>query len=572
MVHRGFENERTSSIVSDVIILHYLGLDHIGHSYAAKAEYVNPKLKEMDAKIAEVNEWVRAKDAEDGKKTLILMMGDHGMTSDGNHGGGSKDEQQAAAVFMSPHFKKGSEYGSWSEAIKQAELDSRNQEDIAATLTALLDGSSPLKFGNGCLIERVMAASDPRDLRKALLKNLKHLLELAVSRNSEKVALIDFEQWDNESLFEVSRKVKEILNSDGFIFNEGNLKLATGVLFLIAALYSILWIRSVTVNLESLVILVSVATMAACQSATSFIDEEHLLWQTAFLAIFVTWSLHHLKSAAVYLKAGKVLTIHRVLCGWNAVGTIWAHEKTLGSFIKSNDLIECFGVVISLLWIIFRNKRSKRHKIVLFVASVLVAIHRTAFFSSIPKHLLSQSVLCILVTEAFVNRFRDLESLVAILFILVNKPVNAVPVALILTLTEEINEIESLFTSRASTFLRLCLMQCAFYALGLWNSVSAIDLTFGAVFTKSFDMRSAPVVLLLYCWSGPLLVALVSRKSKFAKLNYELQWVRSILDCTACAFAYHHRFHPWVFDFFSPKILFQVFWAVFYCVLLPLIN
>ena len=32
------------------------------------------------------------------------MMGDHGMTHDGNHGGGSKEEIQAAAVFLSSHF------------------------------------------------------------------------------------------------------------------------------------------------------------------------------------------------------------------------------------------------------------------------------------------------------------------------------------------------------------------------------------------------------------------------------------------------------------------------------------
>ena len=35
-----------------------------------------------------------------------------------------------------------------------------------------------------------------------------------------------------------------------------------------------------------------------------------------------------------------------------------------------------------------------------------------------------------------------------------------------------------------------------FHALGLWNSISAVDLTFGAAFSSSFDMRIAPIVVL----------------------------------------------------------------------------
>jgi hypothetical protein len=128
--------------------------------------------------------------------------------------------------------------------------------------------------------------------------------------------------------------------------------------------------------------------------------------------------------------------------------------------------------------------------------------------------------------------------------------------------------------------MRTCLMQSSYYALGLWNSVSAIDLTFGAIFSKSFDMRTAPIVLLLYCWSGPLLVTLTSRRrGKFDKKKsmnafdtFDNLFIRGVLDASACFFAYHHRFHAWVFDFFSPKILFQLFWAFLYIIIFPLIK
>ena len=140
------------------------------------------------------------------------------------------------------------------------------------------------------------------------------------------------------------------------------------------------------------------------------------------------------------------------------------------------------------------------------------------------------------------------------------------PIALILELVESINSLDT----EISAFMKLCTMQCAFYSLGLWNSVSTIDLTFGAVFSKRFDMRVAPFVLLIYTLSGPILVAIAFKKRPG---DQEMMWLmRSILDLGACAFAYKHRFHPWVFDFFSPKILFQVIWTAFYCLLLPVIE
>ncbi len=147
------------------------------------------------------------------------------------------------------------------------------------------------------------------------------------------------------------------------------------------------------------------------------------------------------------------------------------------------------------------------------------------------------------------------------------------PVALILKLAQDICDLEVEFNESISTLFKISLMQSSYYALGLWNSVSAIDLTFGAIFSKAFDMRTAPIVLLIYCWSGPILSALVLRKQKHQKSNYfSFLCIRGLLDASACVFAFHHRFHAWVFDFFSPKILFQVFWALFYILILPAIN
>lgn len=563
LVHDSFEAEKNNPEgPSDVIILHYLGLDHIGHSFEAKDEYVRPKLKEMDEKIAEIYEWTRIQDEKDGKKTLILMMGDHGMTHDGNHGGGSKEEIQAAAVFLSSHFTpaNGKE---WSAAIKEAEEDSHHQEDLAATISALLDGSSPLKFGNGCLIERVMRAlNDPVYERIQLLKNLKHLIG-----KLGKQVTPEINDFSAENLYKISEEIKGKLNTNTFTFDEPKLKAAILVLGLVSIFHLIKNRRGFKINLERIATLISMSVLSVCQEATSFIGEEHLIWQGAFLANFLVFlvkcCVNNKERDGLFYKGVKILLLHRLLCGWNGIGTMWVNEKTLGTYVKGNDYIEAALVAAALIWILYKEYVGRTRIVSMLpcvVASALVFVHRAI----VANHLLAQSVLVILVSEHLVNRKSLKSTTIAILSVLLNKPANAMPVALLLELATSLNSMNE----EVGSFLKLCTIQCAFYALGLWNSVSAIDLTFGAVFSEKFNMRVAPVVLLLYTLSGPILVSTSLRRNDTGMILV----MRSVLDFAACAFAYKHRFHPWIFNFYSPKILFQVFWSAFYFLLLPLIG
>lgn len=562
LVHGGFEAERDAEQPSDVIILHYLGLDHIGHSYAARDQYVRPKLKEMDVKIEQVLEWTRKQDEKDGKKTLILMMGDHGMTHDGNHGGGSREEVQAAAVFLSPHFTKSPEKLDWRDAIKLAEADAHNQEDLAATLTALLDGSSPLKFGNGCLIERVMRAiNDSEYERKQLSKNLKHLLEKAQGPEQEKYALALAGESTRESVYKASEEIKKTLNRDTFTFDEPKLRGSVLILAGVSIFNLILAARTLPLDLESVVGMGSLLIIAGSQEATSFIGEEHLLWQAAFLAAFLVFLMRSKRGLA---RGCKVLVLHRLLCGWNGIGMLWVNEWTLGSLVKSSGQLEGGLLAVSLLWIVYkawgmRRGDGKISVVLCAISAGLVLIHKLCF----PNYLLAQAILLILLPQ-FIAGSSGKQIPAAILFVLLNKRANAIPIALLLELADELSRMDE----QVGAFLKLCTMQCAFYSLGLWNSVSAIDLTFGAIFSRRFDMRVAPLVLLFYSLSGPILVSVSLKKT-----DTGLLWMmRSILDFSACAFAYKHRFHPWVFDFFSPKILFQVFWTAFYCLILPAIE
>eukprot|EP00211_Chloroparvula_japonica_P000772 CAMPEP_0119128030 /NCGR_PEP_ID=MMETSP1310-20130426/6341_1 /TAXON_ID=464262 /ORGANISM="Genus nov. species nov., Strain RCC2339" /LENGTH=1065 /DNA_ID=CAMNT_0007118327 /DNA_START=234 /DNA_END=3427 /DNA_ORIENTATION=- len=79
----------------DVLILHFLGLDHVGHRHGPSHEAARQKLAQLDG-------FLRNLTAVLEEDTVLFVMGDHGMTPDGNHGGASADEVDAGLFVYSP--------------------------------------------------------------------------------------------------------------------------------------------------------------------------------------------------------------------------------------------------------------------------------------------------------------------------------------------------------------------------------------------------------------------------------------------------------------------------------------
>uniref|UniRef100_A0A0A9XMR5 GPI ethanolamine phosphate transferase 3 n=2 Tax=Lygus hesperus TaxID=30085 RepID=A0A0A9XMR5_LYGHE len=78
----------------DVILAHVLGVDHCGHRYGAR----HP---EMARKLSETNDMLREVVENMDNRTVLFVMGDHGMTDSGDHGGESHKEVTAALVVYS---------------------------------------------------------------------------------------------------------------------------------------------------------------------------------------------------------------------------------------------------------------------------------------------------------------------------------------------------------------------------------------------------------------------------------------------------------------------------------------
>ncbi|KAL2498930.1 Alkaline-phosphatase-like family protein [Abeliophyllum distichum] len=147
--------DELKSIDWDLLILHYLGLDHVGHIGGRNSNLMTPKLMEMDEVIKIIHSSTIQTQEVKHRRTLLLVVSDHGMTENGNHGGSSYEETDSLALFISP-----GKFGYTSETNNKA-----FQVDIAATL-ALLFGVPIPKNNVGTLMAEVFTSlTDEQQLR-----------------------------------------------------------------------------------------------------------------------------------------------------------------------------------------------------------------------------------------------------------------------------------------------------------------------------------------------------------------------------------------------------------------------
>ncbi|KAL1131775.1 hypothetical protein AAG570_011388 [Ranatra chinensis] len=145
----------------DVMILHYLGLDHIGHLEGPSSVHVKPKLHEMDDVIAEIYDKLEEND-------VLIVCGDHGMKDSGGHGGTSLPELLVPVII----FNHISDCDDQSETI--------NQIDIAPFISFLLGTPIPgdnIGKLNYCLLKHY----DPYSVLYALHYNAQQMGNLYIN-------------------------------------------------------------------------------------------------------------------------------------------------------------------------------------------------------------------------------------------------------------------------------------------------------------------------------------------------------------------------------------------------------
>ncbi|KAM4809786.1 GPI ethanolamine phosphate transferase 2 [Rhinophrynus dorsalis] len=106
----------------DVLVLHYLGLDHIGHLTGPHSHLVGPKLLEMDIILKKIHVALTSMEEDSSLPNLIVICGDHGMSETGSHGGSSEEEVQTPLVLISSAFERKIGTDKVPEIVQQTDL------------------------------------------------------------------------------------------------------------------------------------------------------------------------------------------------------------------------------------------------------------------------------------------------------------------------------------------------------------------------------------------------------------------------------------------------------------------
>ncbi|OJD23658.1 hypothetical protein ACJ73_04989 [Blastomyces percursus] len=164
----------------DVVVGHFLGVDHAGHRYGPNHAAMAAKLNQMDQVIRDVISSI-------DESTLLVVMGDHGMDGKGDHGGESDDEVEAALWMYS---KRAGVFGRANDVVLAPPLTAKErpvpQIDFVPTLALLL--GIPIPFNSlGSPIEEAFSGAGGRDLGN--LVHVNRLSSAQIKRYQHEYAL-----------------------------------------------------------------------------------------------------------------------------------------------------------------------------------------------------------------------------------------------------------------------------------------------------------------------------------------------------------------------------------------------
>ncbi|XP_047030874.1 GPI ethanolamine phosphate transferase 3 isoform X1 [Helicoverpa zea] len=163
----------------NLLVAHYLGVDHAGHRYGPNHAEMTRKLDETNVRLKKVMSMLPP-------DVLLFVVGDHGMTetdshewtdSEGDHGGESKAERTAA--FFA--YRGAGLAGTGADILTGTEVQ---QTDLAPTLSAAL-GRPPPAPSLGHLLLPVLPKSSISHTLLHMTNNLKQITQYMIRYGEE---------------------------------------------------------------------------------------------------------------------------------------------------------------------------------------------------------------------------------------------------------------------------------------------------------------------------------------------------------------------------------------------------
>ncbi|KAA8912852.1 alkaline-phosphatase-like protein [Sphaerosporella brunnea] len=368
----------------NAMVMHYLGLDHIGHKSGPQSAFMIPKQVEMDGIVERI--YTAIEKQPHLHSTLFILAGDHGMNDAGNHGGSGEGETSPALVFMSPKLEKvvalldnppkaptepiNGEFGFYSRI---------EQSDLAPTITSLLGLPIP-KNNLGVMIQELVTMWDVEERADVMMRNARQLCGIVAATypqfehlaanlqsawktkpcnemdsEAEELACLwgqargTYKVWPAEETLEfltkLCRKYQEKLsgvasNYDLRLMTAGVVVMLTASILAIAKLIPLLGDST----LAELLFPVIAAAYGVMMFASSYVEEEHHFWYWVATGWFMVLFLKEWRSGNSGFGIILIMALLRIVRRWNQTG-----QKFAGAPDISRSY---FSEHTTLLWVL----------------------------------------------------------------------------------------------------------------------------------------------------------------------------------------------------------------------------
>ena len=400
----------------ELLVGHFLGIDHCGHRHHVLHPCMASKLAQMNGVLE------RLVSELDDPDTLLIVLGDHGMTDEGDHGGESHAESTTVMFFYSPRALFENKHV-LDDVLLRSGLRSASERyplvsqiDVVPTLSLLL--GVPIPFGNlgAAVPELLFFGSSPwESLIHAHRVNSRQILRY-LEAYGEHTKLAASQLQTLTSLFSSAESAREMVYS--VIRNGSRVEDVSKDIIQVFLFYerflteSLQWARQLWTTFDVRAMVFGIAILA-----TAFADLVMLLWleedslfskgpralmRNLFVAVAcsclgllhsvdvcllgyaVISSFLYLYTHMTALKRLSAKTIGQVgLASWIALGSAVFHGAALSSnsFINEefrvvNYLIcTCIGAVL-----VVDSCKSRFMASVRIAAMVLLLVRLTAYF------------------------------------------------------------------------------------------------------------------------------------------------------------------------------------------------
>ncbi|WLF78026.1 major facilitator super transporter protein [Lodderomyces elongisporus] len=332
----------------DGLILHYLGLDHIGHKGGPNSVYMKPKQKEMDLIVKRLYNYIN-----DNQETVLIVMGDHGMNEVGNHGGSSPGETSAALTFISPKFNVYNDNTRTGEQKKYDEYDFYNsisQIDLVPAIAGLLNFPIP-KNSLGVMPFPLLQQWPEGKRYDIIFENCRQIMDLYSAKYGEQDPIwhewLELSQSKNhkiEKIYTFLHKVQVDLASSATNYNYKDIYIGAAIMS-IATIVTVLLFNLYFFRIAS----ISPLTVATFQVLTVFyaihfhgsslVEEEHHLWNAATTVGIICMGLTYFDLFNSKRKVALLVVLLfclRLIKSWNTTGQKWLNEPTIGEYLSKS--------------------------------------------------------------------------------------------------------------------------------------------------------------------------------------------------------------------------------------------